>query len=71
MAPIATADTALVDATERIGQLKLNAVASPVPSTSNLAQAEKKVRVVDPFNYVVSRKLSSPSFYSLTLRINR
>lgn len=71
MAPIATVDTTVVDATERVGQLKLNANATPSTSTSTQtqtptqSQTEKKVRVVDPFNYVVSRKLPSPSFHLL------
>lgn len=61
MAPIATVYTIVQDTAEKIGQLKLNAASSPISSTSSSAQAqaEKKVRVVDPFNYVV--RCDSPS----------
>lgn len=65
MAPIATTETSVVDTTDYIGQLKLNAAASS--STSHkAAQKKESVRVVDPFNYVVSplRHLFDPRMFA-------
>lgn len=67
MAPIATTDTVVESATGRIGQLKLNAVSpapapAPAPVLAPVQQKKENVRVVDPFNYVVSSLcLSCPS----------
>lgn len=57
MAPIATTETAVVDTTDYIGQLKLNAASSSTNSQKPAQvqiQKNENVRVVDPFNYVVS-----------------
>lgn len=53
MAPVATTET-VVDTTQRIGQLKLNAAASTSAAPVQAQKQDEKVRVVDPFNYVVS-----------------